>query len=113
MPPLTGRHAITEGGRWEPRSPLGGRRSIGPEIGGPDHLAPFLGFRRYMLSEVGRRADKYRGAEFGQPRLQLWIGEAGIDLQIELVDDLDRCLAGRADTKPAACRVAGHELSDG
>ena len=37
---------------------------------------------------------KRRAAQVGKPRLQLGIGETGIDLLIELVDDLGRRVLG-------------------
>src|ERR1700694_3428865 len=59
------------------------------DVGRPDHLGPLLGFLGDMFSEAGRRTGKYYGAEGGKARLQLRIGEARIDLLVELVDDLD------------------------
>ena len=43
-----------------------------------------------------------RAAQVGKPRLHLGIGEAGIDLLVELVDDLGGCVPGCADTEPSS-----------
>src|ERR1700733_9275198 len=53
-----------------------------------DHLGPFLGFVGNELAEIGRRTGKRHGAQSGKPRLQRGIGETGIDLLVELVDDV-------------------------
>src|SRR5215475_3655017 len=52
-------------------------------------------------------------AEVGKPRLHLGVGDAGIDLLVELVDNLDRRVALCADAKPAASLVARYEFGDG
>ena len=59
-------------------------------------LGPFFGFVRDELGEVAGRADKRCGAQVGKPRLDLGIGEAGVNFAVELVDDLDRCAFGRS-----------------
>jgi hypothetical protein len=61
------------------------------DTGQPNHLAPFLGFQRDELAEVGRQAAKHRAVQVGKPRLDVGIGKAGIDLPVQLVDDLGRC----------------------
>jgi hypothetical protein len=55
-----------------------------------DHIGPFLGFLSNEISEVGGRAGKDRVAQVGEPRLELGIGEARIDVVIEPVDNLGR-----------------------
>jgi hypothetical protein len=52
----------------------------------------------------------WRSPQLGQPRLDLWIGEACIDLCIQLRDDLSGYGLGRADTKARAHLVARHEI---
>src|SRR5262249_618915 len=83
------------------------------DVGGPDHLAPFVGFVGDELSKVGRRADKRCASEVSQPRLDFGIGEARVDLSIELVDDLGRRGLRCADAKPRNCLIARHELAEG
>ncbi len=43
-----------------------------------------------------------------QPRLDPDIGQAGVDLVIEPVDDIGGRAPGRADAAPAACLIARH-----
>ena len=43
--------------------------------------------------------------EFGKPRSYLGIGEARVDLFIELDDDLSGCALGCADAKKRACFI--------
>ena len=62
-----------------------------------DHLAPLLGLIGDELAEVGGRARKHRAAHVGDPRLDLGIGEARIDLLVELVDDFGGRVLGRAE----------------
>ena len=62
--------------------------SVRLDVGRPDHLGPLLGFVDDELAEVGGRAREHRTTRVGKPRLHLGIGEAGIDLLVELVDDL-------------------------
>ena len=40
------------------------------------------------------------------------ISETDIDLFVEPVDHLGRCVLGRADAEPGARLVAGHEFAD-
>lgn len=58
------------------------------DVGSPDHLGPLLSFFGDELRKVGGRAAKHRAVQVGKPRLDLGIGEAGIDLLVELVDNL-------------------------
>src|SRR5882724_3741152 len=55
-----------------------------------DHRAPFVGFVRNELGEVGGRAWQHNRGKLGKPLLDLGIGEAGIGLLIALGDDLGR-----------------------
>ena len=74
-----------------------GPSSLGLDVGRPDHLGPFLGFFRDQLAEVGGRAGKHRAAQVGKPRLELGIGEGGVDLLVEPVDNLCRRVLGAAE----------------
>src|SRR5947209_20618502 len=77
-----------------------------------DHLAPLLGFLSDELAEVGRRARKCGGAPLGKPRLHLGIGKGRVDLRVELVDDLGRRVARRADAGPEAKLIARREFGN-
>jgi hypothetical protein len=82
------------------------------DIGGPDHLVPFLGFVGDEPAEVGGRAGERHAAEVGQPRLDLRIGERGVDLGVERLDDRGGRALRRADAPPVAPLVARHEFGD-
>src|SRR5262249_18151287 len=76
------------------------------------HLAPLLGFVGDEFAEVGGRACKHSAPEVDKPCPNLGVGEAGVDLLIELVDDLDRRPGGCSDPEPSARLVAWHEITD-
>ncbi len=65
------------------------------------------------MTEVGRSAREHRGAEVGEARLQLGIGEAGIDRLVERTDDFGGRALGRTDAVPGTRLVARHEFADG
>src|SRR5215212_10714580 len=62
------------------------------DVGRADHLAPFLSFVGDQLAKVGWRAGDHPAAEVGKPHLQLRISQPGVDLIVELGDDLCRCV---------------------
>src|SRR5262245_36070023 len=108
--------------RWTsaPRDSPNGRYGIsagGPllrlDVRRPDHLAPLLGFLSDQLAEVSRRTRKHRAAEIGEPRLHRGIGKGGIDLFVELVDDLCGRVPGCAEAAPRARLKAWQELAHG
>src|SRR5215472_2006873 len=68
--------------------PLGDGRSVQLGAGQFHHLAPLLGLFHDELAEVARRAPQCDAAEVGKPRLHLGVGNACIDLLVELFDDL-------------------------
>jgi len=63
----------------------GSRRSLRLDVGRPDHLAPLFGLVGDKLTEVGGRAWKHCATKVGKPRLDFGIGEARVDLRVELV----------------------------
>jgi hypothetical protein len=83
----------------------------------PDHLAPLLGFVCDQFSEIGRRAPEDDAAQIGQLDLQLRIGEARIDLRVELVDDRGGRIPGCAEAEkpldsastPGQARQSDHQ----
>src|SRR5262249_14928496 len=85
--------------------------SLRLDVEGPDHLAPLLGVVGDELAEVGGRDDKRRASKVGKPCSHLGIGEARVDLPVELVNDLGRRGLRCADAVPGARLVAWHELS--
>src|SRR5262245_60863694 len=80
----------------------GYRRSFRLDVGCADHLAPFLGVVGDELGEVSGRAHKRRAAEVGEPRFHIGVCKGRVDLVVELVDDLNRRVLGRADAEPEA-----------
>src|SRR4029077_6185948 len=86
---------------------------VGFDVGRSDHLAPLVCFLGNELAEVGGRAGKHGAARIGNPRPHLGIGEAGVDLDVELVDDLERRVLGRAQAIKSARLVARHEFAHG
>src|SRR5262245_40744207 len=89
---------------------MSARLSLWLDVCVADHLAPFLGFAGDDRSEIGRRAPKDDAAEVRKLGLQLGIGEASIDLLVELLDDLGGGLCGRADAEEGARFVTRHKL---
>ena|SRR5215471_896094 len=67
------------------------RRSLNLDAGELDHLGPLLGFVSDELSEFGRRHRHGHAPKVGEPRLKLGVGEDGVDLSVELLDDLISC----------------------
>src|SRR5438552_3826062 len=49
-------------------------------------------------------------AQVGEPGLDPGVGERGIDLLVELIDDLGGRALGNAHAEPSACLEAGHEI---
>src|SRR5262245_52983815 len=87
------------------------RRSFRLAVGRPDHLGPLLGFLGNELAEIGGRADERRAAEFGEPRLDLAMREAGVDLMVEPSSYLARRVLGRTDCNKCAGREARQEFA--
>src|SRR5262249_54525074 len=70
------------------------------DVGGTYHLAPLLGFICDELAEVGRRAGKCAGSEFGNSRLDLKIGKRRLISWVELEQDFGGYFFRRGDTDP-------------
>src|SRR5262245_54105636 len=87
--------------------------SLGFDVGGVDHLGPLLGFFGNERPEIARRATENKAAELDELSLQLGLGEAGIDLLVELIDDLGRRLCRCAEAEIAARLVAWHKFGHG
>jgi len=83
------------------------------DVGRPDHLGPLLGFRGDELAEVGRREREHVATQVGKPRLDLGIGEARVDLPVELVDEFGPDVFGCAKSQPGARLVSRHKITDG
>src|SRR6516162_201121 len=91
----------------------GSRGSLRLDTRRLDHLGPLLGL---VDDELAERAGTHRhrlAAELCQPHLNPGIGETGIDLLVEILDDLHWSAFRRAHAEPRARLVARHELSHG
>src|SRR2546422_6440334 len=107
------------GHRLDQRSHIGKRWNIG---GGPlslsldvrklHHLAPFLGFVGYELTELGGRAPDRDAAKLSEPRFRHGVGEGHVDLIVELVDDLDGRGPGRAEAMPGTRLITRHYVAN-
>ena len=78
-----------------------------------DHPGPLLRFVGDEPSEVGGRTRKRCAAQISEPRLDLGIGEARIDLFVELANDVGGRVLGNADAIPLAGLVTPFESRDG
>src|ERR1700730_13499103 len=85
--------------------------SVDLHVGRPDHLAPLLGFFGDELAKVSRRSCKRHGAQVGKPRLDLGIAETGVDLLVELLDDLCGGVLGRPDSRHPDTLLAWQNLA--
>src|SRR5262249_58782723 len=79
----------------EYRAGLPGSVRLGP--GELHHLGPLLGFVGEKFAELGGRAREYRAAHVGKARADFGVGQARIDLFVELVDDLGGRVLWRPD----------------
>src|SRR3979490_1678490 len=80
--------------------------SVRLDAGELDHLGPLFIFVGDEFCELRGRARNYRAAQVAKARLHLGIGKSGVDLLVELLDNLDGRILGRADAVKAARLVA-------
>src|SRR5438552_1139459 len=88
-------------------------RSVRLDVGRPDYLGPLFGIVSDKLTEVSGRTCKWNSAQLGKACLQHRIGEAGVDLFTQLVDNLLRRIFRRSDAVPIARFEAWHEIGHG
>src|SRR5579871_6621524 len=81
-----------------PASPDRTKTSIQLDIGELDHLGPFRRIGFDQLLKILALARKRRRTDLVEPLLQGWIGERGVDLAVQLVEDFGRRFRGRAKT---------------
>src|ERR1700730_3043699 len=77
------------------------------------HLAPLLSFVGDELAEVRGRARERRNAQVSRSRLRPRIGEGGVYLFVEFVDDLGGRVPGCAEAVNIAGFIAPHEIPHG
>src|SRR5262245_27265013 len=83
------------------------------DAGELDHLGPFLGLIGDELAEIGRRTGEHGATKLRKPPLDIGIGECGIGLPVELVDDGRGRSLGCAEAPPVAVLVARQVIGDG
>jgi len=86
---------------------------LGFDVGRSDHLAPFRGFVGDELGELGGRHGHWNPTQIRKPSHHGGSSEDGNARLVELVDDLGRCVFGRAQADPSACFIARHEFGHG
>src|SRR5262249_45496026 len=72
---------------------------------------PLLGFFRNALSVLAGRQREHFAAKLGKACLDRRVGEGGVDLPVERVDDFGRRVLRRADTRPRARLETRHEVA--
>src|SRR4051794_24724321 len=88
-------------------------RPSGFQTGEFHDLCPFFGFIGYELAEVGGRTWKLRAANVRKPCLDLRVGEPGVDLLVQLINNLPRRVLGHAHAEPRACFKARYVIAHG
>src|SRR6516165_681150 len=84
-------------------------RSVRLYAGELDYFGPLVGFFRDALSVLAGRERKHFAAKLSKACLDRRVGEGGVDLPVERVDDFGRRVLRRADTGPRARLETRHE----
>src|SRR5262245_50295460 len=77
------------------------------------NLAPLLGLCGDELPEAGGHHRHRHTTQIGEPHFQRRIGEARVDLLVQLGDDLYGRILGHTNAMPRTRLVARHELAHG
>src|ERR1051325_1615095 len=88
-------------------------RSLRLAVARPDHLAPLLDFLGNEPAEIRGRVRKCSAAQVGKPRFHVGIGEARVDVLVELIDDLGRRVPRHPNAIHHARLVTRHKLTYG
>src|SRR4029450_2029413 len=83
------------------------------DVGPPDYLCPLCRIFRDELLEVGGRAAKPRASLLDKPGLDNGIGDSGVDLPVELFNDLGGHAPRRANSIPCTRLIARYEIAHG
>src|SRR3974390_1625888 len=83
------------------------------DVGCPDHLGPLFGILGDHLAELVGHHRHWSATHVLEPRLDLRIGKARVDLFIEFVDDVGRRAFWRAHAEPQVHLVAWEKLAYG
>src|SRR5262245_29239736 len=76
-----------------------------------DDLCPFVSFFRNAPCVLAGRERKHLATKVGKAYLYLRVGEGGIDLPVERVDDFRRRVLRRADAGPRARLETRHKVA--
>src|SRR6516165_1847190 len=85
--------------------------SFSSDIRGADHLVPFLSLVGNKLTECRRRTGEDIASQVDEAPCRLFVSHAGIDLLVELVDDLGGRSFWSDDPVPAVRLVARQKLA--
>src|SRR5262245_10235873 len=83
------------------------------DVGPPDHLCPFCVFFRVDLLEVVGGAAKHCASLLDNPGLVKGIGASGVDLPVELLNDVGGRAPRRANSIPCTRLIARYEIAHG
>src|SRR5262247_1342048 len=89
------------------------RRSFRLDVGPPDHLCPLCRVVRDELLEVGGRAAKHCASLLDKPSLDNGISDSGVNLPVELLNDLGGRAPRRANSIPCTRLIARYEIAQG
>src|ERR1700736_561832 len=92
---------------------ISGSPLVSLEAGRADHLAPLRGIIGDELAKLGRGHGRRLSSHIGKSRVELGVCETGINLAVELVDDVARGFSRRANAVPSDRLVTRHEVADG
>src|SRR2546429_4034908 len=92
---------------------MSGSPSLRLDVGPPDYLAPLGRVSRDELLEVGGRAVKHRASLLDKPGLDNGLGDSGVDLPVELFNDLGGRAPRRANSIPCTRVIARDEIAHG
>src|SRR5690242_11263047 len=76
------------------------------------HFGPLLGIAQEQFFKFRGSSLERDATELAKPRIERWIGKAGIDLFVEECHDLGWRLSTRSDAEPNARLVTRHEFAD-
>src|SRR5215831_692526 len=83
------------------------------DVGPPDHLCPLCRVVRDELLEVGGRAAKHCASLLDKPGLDNGISDSGVNLPVELFNDLGGRAPRRANSIPCTRLIARYEIAQG
>src|SRR5439155_20520624 len=77
------------------------------DTGELDHFRPLVGLVGDELAEIGARHWLWHETQIDEPHIDLGVGERGVGLLVEEIEDLHRCVSGRSNALPPVRFIAG------